>query len=90
MNKNLKIKEALQKTRQKRSSQKCMVFKFKINKSKLSKKQKEELEMMFVEGKWFYNNVISNLRNESFSLKDFNPLIPEVKHLDKDKNEIIS
>lgn len=90
MNKNLKIKETLQKTRQKRSSQKCMVFKFKINKSKLSKKQKEELEMMFVEGKWFYNNVISNLRNESFSLKDFNPLIPEVRHLDKDKNEIIS
>ena len=36
------------------------------------------------------NNIISNLQNKDFSLKNFNPLISEVKLLDKDKNEIIS
>ena len=66
MTKNLKIKESLQKTRLKRSSQKCLVFKFKINQSKLSKKQNEELKMMFVEGKWLYNYIISNLQNKDF------------------------
>ena len=90
MTKNLKIKESLQKTRLKRSSQKCLVFKFKINESKLSKKQKEELKMMFVEGKWLYNYIISNLQNKDFQLSKFNPLISEVKHYDKDKNEVIS
>lgn len=45
---------------------------------------------MFIEGKWFYNNIVSNLQNKDFSLKEFNPLISEIKHFDKDKNEIIS
>lgn len=89
-NKNLKIKETLKKTRLKRSKQKCIVFKFKINESNLTKIQKEQLKMMFIEGKWLYNNIISNLQNKNFSLKEFNPLISEVKRFDKDKNEIIS
>ena len=38
MNKNLKIKETLKATRLKRFGQKCRVFKFKINQSRLSEK----------------------------------------------------
>lgn len=90
MNKSLKIKEAIKATRLKRSGQKCRVFKFKINQSKLSKKQNEQLRMMFVEGKWLYNDIVSRLQDPVFSLKDYNPLVKEVRHYDKDKNEIVS
>lgn len=78
------------KTRSKRSSQRCCVFKFKINQSKLSKKQKEQLKMMFIEGKWLYNDIVSKLQTKNFSLKSYNPLVKEVKHFDKDQNEIVS
>ena len=90
MNKNLKIKEALKATRLKRAGQKCHVFKFKINQSRLSEKQREELKMMFIEGKWLYNDIVSKLQDPNFSLKEYNPLVKEVRHYDKDKNEIVS
>ena len=91
MDKNAKIKASILKTREKRSRQKCIVLKFKINESKLSKKQKNELRMMFVEGKRFYNYIVSKLQEKDFSLSNFNPLsIKEVEHLDKDRNKVIS
>ena len=46
--------------------------------------------MMFIEGKWLYNDVVSKLQDSDFSLKSYNPLVKEVKHYDKDKNEIVS
>ncbi len=46
--------------------------------------------MMFIEGKWLYNDIVSKLQDSDFSLKDYNPLVKEVKHYDKDKNEIVS
>ena len=90
MDKNAKIKESLAKTRLKRSGQRCVVYKFKINESMLSRKQKEQLKMMFVEGKWLYNYIISKLQSEDFKLSEFNPLVKEVQHFDKDGNEVIS
>ena len=57
--KRLKIKESMQKTRAKRSKQVCRVFKVKIDSSKLSVLQKEQLKMMFVEGKWIKNDRIA-------------------------------
>ena len=91
MDKNAKIKASILKTREKRSRQKCIVLKFKINESKLSKKQKNELQMMFVEGKRFYNYIVSKLQEQDFSLSTFNPLsIKEVEHLDKDRNKVVS
>ena len=90
MDKNNKIKESILKTKAKRLNQKCIVYKFKINESKLSKKQKIELKMMFVEGKWFYNHIISNLHSKNFSFSTFNPLMKSVKHFDKNGNEIES
>lgn len=55
MTKNEQIKNSIRKTRQKRSGQVCRVFKVKIDESKLSARQVEELKMLFVEAKWFYN-----------------------------------
>jgi hypothetical protein len=46
--------------------------------------------MLFVEGKWFYNHMLSMKKN-GIKLRDINTTkIKEVKHFDKDKNEIIS
>lgn len=46
--------------------------------------------MLFVEGKWFYNHVLS-LKKHGQKLKDINTTkIKDVKHFDKDKKEITS
>ena len=47
-----KIRDSLAKTREKRKSQICRVFTVKIQQNRLSKKQREELKMLFVEAKW--------------------------------------
>ena len=57
--KNSKIRDSLQATRAKRKSQICRVFDLKIDESKLSKRQKEDLKMQFVESKWLYNDILS-------------------------------
>lgn len=85
--KNLRIKQTLMKTKEKRLSQRCVVYKVKVNEDALTKKQKEELKMLFVEGKWFYNHELRLLKDGTF--KDVDPLdIEDVIHLDKDKNEL--
>ena len=85
-----KIKESKKLTALRRQSQIVKVYECKIVEKRLNKKQKEELEMLFVEGKWFYNYVLSMKKN-GIKLRDINTTkIKEVKHFDKDKNEIIS
>lgn len=87
--KNLRIKETLMKTKNKRLSQRCVVYKIKVNESALTKTQKEQLKMLFVEAKWFYNHELRLLNDGTF--KDVDPLsIKDVLHLDKNKNEVIS
>jgi hypothetical protein len=66
--KRLKIKESMQKTRAKRSKQVCRVFKVKIDYSKLSTRQKEQLKMMFVEGKWIKNDRIAWAKDNNKSI----------------------
>ena len=62
----------------------------KIVEKRLNKKQHEELDMLFLEGKWFYNHVLG-LHQNGNALKDINSTnIREVKHYDKDRNEIVS
>lgn len=76
-------------TKKKRLSQKCIVYKVKINESALTKKQKEELKMLFVEAKWFYNYELRLLKDGMF--KTIDPLdIKDVARFDKDKHEITS
>ena len=88
--KKSKIKMSKQETALRRQHQVCKVFECKIVEKRLNNKQREELKMLFVEGKWFYNHVLTMKRN-GIHLKDINTThIKNVKHLDKDGNEVIS
>jgi hypothetical protein len=62
--KKAKIKASLSLTREKRKFQVCRVFKVKIQNNRLSKKQKEELKMIFVEAKWVRNYIISLIKSK--------------------------
>ena len=83
--KKSKIKATKQATSLRRQHQICKVFECKIVEKRLNKRQKEELKMMFVEGKWFYNHLLT-LHKDS-SLRDINVCrIKEVDRFDKDGN----
>lgn len=88
MTENEQIRQSLLETRVKRKSQECKVYSLKIQTNKLSKKQKESLKMMFVEGKWFWNHIVNF--TETNDLKDVNTKTKKVKHFDKEHNEVIS
>ena len=72
LNKNEAIKIAIKATHAKRKKQTCSVYKVKIQKSKLSKKQEEELKMLFVEAKWVYNDALNDVFNYNISSKTVN------------------
>ena len=59
VDKNKQIKKTLAETKERRKSQKCFVFSTKIDYSKLNKLQKEQLQMLFIEGKWVYNDILN-------------------------------
>ena len=81
------IKASRLATAQKRKNQICKVFECKIVEKRLNKRQKEELEMLFVEGKWFYNHVL-NLHQSGIPLKDINSTkIKEIKKFNKTKEK---
>ena len=82
------ISETRKATSLKRQSQIGRVYELKINKKRLNKLQKEQLEMLFVEGKRFYNHIL-NLRKDGEDIFKLNVCkIDFVKILDKDRNEI--
>ena len=84
--KRLKIKQSLNKTKSKRSSQQCCVYKVKIQYNKLSKLQQQQLKMLFVEGKWFYNYLLN--QQNIFKINTTN--IKSIIHYDKNKQQINS
>lgn len=57
--KNASIKEAMKATHEKRKSQVCRVYMLKVQKNKLSARQKEDFKMLFVEAKWLYNDILN-------------------------------
>ena len=65
--KNARIKATLLATKERRKTQKCFVFSTKINHRKLNKLQKEQLQMLFVEAKWVYNDIINHLQDNELS-----------------------
>ena len=65
--KNARIKATLLATKERRKTQKCFVFSTKIDYRKLNKLQKEQLQMLFVEAKWVYNDIINHLQNNDLS-----------------------
>ena len=73
-------------TREKRKTQICKAFRFKIDWDRLNNQQKECLKMMFVEAKWIYNYIISQEYVKSIDYKTLSTIIRK----DKDKNDIIT
>ena len=55
LERNKLIGENGKRTREKRKTQTCKTFRFKIDWDRLNEHQKESLKMMFVEAKWIYN-----------------------------------
>ena len=83
ISKNENIKKTMKETMTRRSLQQCFVYKVKIDESRLTKKQKEQLKMLFVEAKWFYNNILS--WSENNSINDFDTKTKTVSVLNKDR-----
>ena len=65
--KNLKIKESLHETKERRSQMDCCVISTKVQENKLSKAKLEKLIRLFLEAKWLYNAVVAT---DSLSLED--------------------
>ena len=75
-------------TASRRQNQVCKIFECKIVEKRLNKKQREQLKLLFVEGKRFYNHVL-NLHQNGVSLKDINTTsIKSVDCLTKDKQSM--
>lgn len=60
LERNRKIAENGEKTREKRKTQECKTFDLKIVQNKLNKTQKEALTRLFLEAKWYKNSVIAS------------------------------
>lgn len=65
--KNAQIKATRLATKERRKTQKCFVFSTKINFRKLNKLQKEQLQMLFIEAKGVYNDIINHLWSDKLS-----------------------
>lgn len=75
--KNARIKATGQQTRQRRQTQTAKTYELKIVSNKLTRKQQKTLEQMFLQAKWFYNDVISHLENNA--LNDYDTKVKSVK-----------
>ena len=80
--KNAQIKATLLATKERRKTQKCFVFSTKIDYRKLNKLQKEQLQMLFVEAKWVYNDIINHLQDNELSTWDDKKKSVRVKQKD--------
>ena len=67
--KNKRIKQAIKNTRERHDNMTCRVFELKLNSSKMSKTQKEQLTTYFREAKWRRNSIIANFENADRNAK---------------------
>ena len=74
--KNLKIKESLHATKERRSHMDCHVISVKIQENRLSKAKLEKIKCFFLEGKWLYNAVVAT---ETLSLDNTSIVHVKVK-----------
>ena len=65
--KNLKIKNTLRVTKERRSQMDCRVFSVKVQENRLSRAKEEKLNRCFLEAKWLRNAVVAT---DSLSLED--------------------
>ena len=85
----IKIRVSKQQTALRHASMDVKVYELKIVEKRLNKQQKEQLSLMFLEGKWFYNYILSEKKKRDIPLHFINPTdFKEILKFDKDKNEI--
>ncbi len=85
--KKAKIKNAILQTRVRRENQVCRSYECKIVERRLNARQREELKMLFVEGKWFYNHLLNLSKTEKTYLINV-CAIKTVERFDKDHNKV--
>ena len=83
LEKNTNIKKSMQETRLRRMSQICKVFTVKIDESRLTTKQAEQLKMLFVEAKWMYNDALTFSKENNIA--DYDTKIKSVTVFNKNK-----
>lgn len=59
IDKNTRIKQTIKETRERHAGMRCRVYRVKILERKLSRKQREHLNLLFLEAKWQYNHILS-------------------------------
>ena len=74
--KNLKIKDTLRATKERRSQMDCLVFSVKVQENRLSRAKEEKLNRCFLEAKWLRNAVVAA---DSLSLEDTSHVQVKVK-----------
>ena len=84
------IRMSIANTAERRKQQVLKVYECKIVKKRLNNKQLNELEMLFLEGKWFYNHVLNIHRNGIELSKINSTTIKDVVHYDKNGKQINS
>lgn len=85
LTKNENIKKSMRETCLRRMSQTCKVYTVKIDESRLSVRQAEQLKMLFVEAKWIYNDILNYSENDD--ILSYNIKIKNVDVLNKDKEK---
>ena len=83
LEKNNNIKKSMKETCLRRMSQICKVFTVKIDESRLTAKQAEQLKMLFVEAKWMYNDILTFSKDND--IKDYDTKIKAVTVFNKDR-----
>lgn len=74
--KNLKIKNALRATKERRANMDCRVFSVKVQENRLSKAKLEKLKRCFLEAKWLYNAILDTA---TLTLEDTSTVQVKVK-----------
>ena len=83
LEKNNNIKKSMKETCLRRMSQICKVFTVKIDESRLTTKQAEQLKMLFVEAKWIYNDALTFSKENNIA--DYDTKTKTVTVFNKDK-----
>ena len=85
----LRIRESRKKTALRRQSQVVKCYEMKIVEKRLNKRQHEELDMIFLEGKRFYNYVLSEKKSKEIPLNCIVPTdFKNITYLDKNRKTI--
>lgn len=88
--KNKQISQTKHETIERHASMLCRTFDVKIQENQLSKAQKEALERIFIEQKWYKNYILNwcEQDKENNKLSKFNTKQTKITHKDKDMQDV--